>query len=151
MGLFYPNQTVVTLVGTKNASTSALTGIVLTASYQTETSTHPTKSWATGDYSRAEFLISYTEGSGESANSIQWKIEGSGDNVNWFQTGNDSTSGGTSTITAREFSFAGADAANAKINAGLDIAYKYMRISFKETGEASNFGNVYCEAIMSGK
>lgn len=149
MGLFYPQQYTIPLIGTKSAAFS-ITGVALTSSYQSETGSTPTKSFRTGDMSRIEFLISYTEGAAETANSIQWKVEASNDGTNWFQLANDSTSGGTSTLTAREFSFTGADGATAKLNAGLDIAYEWMRISVKETGVASNVGNVFVEALLSG-
>ena len=52
---------------------------------------------------------------------------------------------------AREFNFVGSDAASATISIGLDLFYKYVKVSCKETGVASNFGNVYIEATLAGK
>lgn len=153
MGLDYRSQILSTLVGTKSA-TNTLTGVALTAAYQAETTpqTTPTKSFDVGGHSRVEFAISYTEGATETANSIQMIVEWSPDGTNFYRLSNDGTVAGVDTMTAREFTFTGADAANSKITWGLDIAYKdLLRVSFKETGEASNFGTVYCEALLSGR
>lgn len=148
-GLSYATHEPLYLVGTKDAN-NAITAVALTSAYQSEAAGHPTKTFPCGGFSRIEFSISYTEGATESANSIQWKIEHSPDLVNFYQLPTDSTSGGTSTIAAREWTYTGADAANAKIDVGIDIAYKNLRISFKETGVATNAGTVYCEALLSG-
>lgn len=151
MGLDYGTQDVHTLVGTKS-SANALTGWALTASYQTEGAVKPTKTFDVGGFSRVEFAIAYAEGSAETANTLQVKVEFTPDGTNFYQLATDSTSGSTSTEAVREFTMAGVDSGTLYINFGLDIAYKdSMRISFKETGVASNFGTVYCEAVLSGR
>ena len=79
------------------------------------------------------------------------KFEASSDGTNYFRIPNDSTSAGTSTLTAREFTFVGADAASTTISIGIDIFYKFMKVSIKETGVATNKGTIYGEVLLSGK
>lgn len=149
MGLYYPEQTVVTIIGTKSGTTR--TSWPLTAAYQTESGTQPTKSFKTSGMSKLDLAILYTEGATETANSIQIRVEESPDNVNWYAIPNEAVSAGASTLTAREFTFVGADAAAATISIGIDIFYNYMRIAAKETGVVTNFGTAYVEATLSGK
>lgn len=120
------------------------------STYQAESTTEATKSFETGGFVRGNFDFLYTMGASETSNSIEIKIEGSPDRTNWYRIANDSTSAGTSTLTAREFTFVGTDGTTATISIILDIAYKYMRISVKETGVVTNKGSVYCEATLSG-
>jgi len=149
MSLRYKSHDPLVLIGTKTAA-GVTSGIALTSAYQTEGANKPTKSFTTGGYSRAVFNVLYTMGATETANSVELKIEESTDSINWFPVANDSTSGATSTLTAREFKFVGADAAAASISIFLDIAYKYLRVSAKETGVVTNAGNVYTEVLLSG-
>lgn len=149
MGLFYPNQVAQMIIGTKSGTT--YTGVTLESTYQNEASNVATKTFKVGGYVKVALDIVYTMGSAESSNSIEVKIEGSPDGTNFFRLPNDSTSGGTSTITAREFTFVGTNAAAANISIGIDIFYKYLRVSIKETGVGSNKGTVSVEATLSGK
>jgi len=150
MALYYPKQDTFAIWGTKSGTT--LTGVDLTASYQTESGfTVPTKTFACGGYSKLNIDVLYTMGATETANSIEIKIEGSPDGTNFYRIPNDSTSAGTSTLTAREFTFVGTNAAAATISVGLDIFYKYVKVWGKETGKVTNFGTVYAEATLSGK
>lgn len=146
MCLYYASQQPVVLVGTKSGATR--TSIALTDAYDVA---NKTKIFATGGYSKVNFDILYTMGAAETSNSIQLRVDASTDGTNFYRIPNESVSGGTSTLTTREFTFVGADAAAATISIGLDIFYKYMRISLKETGVASNVGTIYCEATLSGK
>ncbi len=149
MSLFYKTQEVSTLIGSKVGTTR--TPVTLESTYTTnEAVTDPTKSFHTGGFAKAVFDILYTVGAAETANSLQVKIEVSPDGTNWYRIANDSTTTGTSTLTAREFTFVGTDAAAATISIFLDIAYKYMRVSCKETGVASNKGTIYVESTLSG-
>lgn len=150
MGLYYPNQTVVALIGSKN-SANTISAIALTNAYQAESATVPTKSFAVGDMSRIEFMLKYTMGAAETSNTIEVKIDASNDLVNFYQIATDGTTGGTSTLTAREFTFVGANAAAAYLNFGLDIAYKYIRIAVKESGVSTNAGTIFVEGLLSGK
>ncbi len=149
MGLYYETQNPVVIIGSKTAA-GVTTGVQLESTYGTDESTAPTKSFSTGGASKLSLDIKYTMGATETSNSVQLKIESSPDSVNWYRLPIDTTVT-QSTITAREWTFVGTDAAAANINIFLDIAYKYMRISCKESGVASNKGNVFVEALLSGE
>jgi hypothetical protein len=163
MGLEYTSTTRIPVFGTvaytyEKDSTTILTATrtswSLTDAYQEESPsfpTRPTKTFKTSHYSKLNLSILYTMGSGESSNSIELKIEESPDGKNFYRIPNESVSSGTSTLTAREFTFVGSNAAEATISIGLDIFYKFMRVSAKETGVATNFGTVYCEGELLGK
>ncbi len=112
--------------------------------------TLPIKSFRTAGQVKLNLDILYTEGATETANSIEIKIESSPDGVNFYRIPNEAVSAGTSTITAREFTFVGNDAASATIAIGIDIFYKYMRISAKESGVVTNFGTAFVQATLSG-
>lgn len=159
MSLYYKKQHSFPVVGSvvytyENDKTTILTAtrtpIALTAAYQAESGTNPTKSFRTAGQSKLNLDISYTMGAGETGNSIQLKVEGSSDGKNFYRIPNEAVSTGTSTLTAREFTFVGVNAANATISIGLDIFYKYMRVSAKETIGASTFGTVFIEGTLSG-
>lgn len=149
-GLYYSSQETAVIIGTKTAA-GVRTGVALTSSYQTEGAGKPTKSFATGGYSKLNLDVLYTEGATETANSVELKFEGTPDFINYYRIPNEAVSGGTSTLTAREFTFVGADAASATISIGLDIFYKGMRVSCKETGVVTNAGNVFIEMTLSGQ
>jgi hypothetical protein len=146
MSLHYETQTTFPIIGTKKGTT--VTPVALTNSYDVA---NKTKIIPCGGYSKINFDVLYTMGAAETSNSVELRIEGSPDGTNFYRIPNESVSGGTSTLTAREFTFVGANAAAATISIGLDIFYKYVRISAKETGVASNAGTVYIEATLSGK
>jgi len=149
MGLFYPTQNVFMIIGSKSGTT--YTPVTLESTYQAESSTVATKTFAVGGYAKMNLDIVYKMGATETSNSIEVKIEVSPDGTNFFRIPNDATSGGTSTITAREFTFVGTNAAAANIAIGIDLFYKYVRVSIKETGVGSNKGTVSVEATLSGK
>lgn len=159
MALEYKNQINFPVIGTvtyvyqadgATISTATRTSWALTTAYQSEGTTKPTKTFATTGFSKVNFDIFFTVGAGETANSIELKIEGSPDGVNFYRIPNETVSGGTSTLTAREFTFVGADATTSTISIGLDIFYHYLRISAKETGVVTNAGSAYVEATLSG-
>lgn len=144
-GLFYPTQVQIPLIGTRSGA--VLSPVALTSGY-----TDNTKTFDVGGFSRLEVAVSYTMGATESSNSIEIKFDWSPDGTNFYQLMNDSTSGGTSTLTAREFTFVGANAANTKTTFGIDINYKdVMRISVKETGVSSNVGSIFIEGLLGGR
>lgn len=149
-GLYYPNISIFAGIGTKSGATR--TPIDLESTYQTETGqTKPTKTFACGGYSKMNLDLLYTMGATETSNSIQIKVEGSPDGTNWYRIANDSTSTDTSTLTAREFHFVGINAVAATISIGLDIFYKYLKISVKETGVVTNGGTIYGEITLLGR
>ncbi len=144
-------QTVPTFAiwGTKSGTTR--TSIAIASTYGTESGfTVPTKAFETGGFSKMNIDILYTMGAAETSNSIEVKIEGSPDRTNWYRIPNDSTVTGTSTLTAREFTFVGANAAAATISIGIDIFYKYVKVSGKESGVVTNAGTVYAELTLGG-
>lgn len=148
--LNYPITQTCTLIGTKSGTTR--TGVELESTYsETLNPTEPTNVIQTEGMSKMNLSILYNMGASETGNSLEIKIESSPDGTNWYRVANDSTSGGTSTITAREFTFVGTDGGAATIGIFFDIAYKYVRVSCKETGVATNKGDVYIEATLSGK
>lgn len=149
-GLFYPTQDPFAAIGTKSGTT--ISEITLESTYQTESGQlKPTKTFACGGFSKLNLDLSYTMGGSETSNSIEIKFEAGPDGTNYYRLPNDSTSGATSTLTAREFTFVGANGANATISIGLDIFYTDMKISIKETGVASNKGTIYGEVTLSGR
>lgn len=146
MSLEYTSQQTFPIIGTKSGTT--VTAVALTNSYDVA---NKTKIIPTGGMSKLNLDILYTMGATESSNSIELRIEGSPDGTNFYRIPNENVTAGTSTLTAREFMFVGANAAAATISIGLDIFYKYVRVSVKETGVDSNAGTIYVEATLSGK
>lgn len=143
MSLFYKSQVIFPIKGTKTTS-GTRTPIALGSAYDTP------KAFKTGGYSKLNLDILYTMGAAETANSIELQIEGSSDGVNYYRIPNETVSAGTSTLTAREFTFVGTNAAAATISIGLDVFYKFVRVSVKESGVAANAGTVYIDGTLSG-
>lgn len=147
MGLEYRNHSVQTIIGSKSGTTR--TSVALTDAYDVA---NKTKIIETGGYSKFNLDILYTTGATESDNSIDVRIEGSPDRANFYRIANESVGDGTSTLTAREFIFVEALASTAAtISIGIDVFYKYIKVSVKETGKVTNFGTVYAEYTLSGK
>lgn len=142
--LTYPVLTPLVLIGSKSGTT--ITEVALPSSYDTTV----TKTFETGGFSELVLDISYTMGAAETSNSIEIKVEDSIDRTNFYRLTNEAASAGTSTLTAREFTFVGTNAANAKFSYRLDVTYKFLKVSCKETGVAANAGTVFVEAILGG-
>lgn len=152
MGLYYPNQVNSVLIGSKTAA-GVRTGVALTSSYQAEGAGAPTKTFEVGTMSRVDFAVAYTMGATETSNSIEILLEWTPDRVSFYPLVTDSTTGGVSTLTEREFKYVGTtNAGLSEMTFGVDVSYSgALRISVKETGVASNAGNVYIEAVNSGQ
>ena len=220
MGLEYCLQTEITCIGSKTEA-GVLTAATLPTFYDFDGTT--TKAFTTGGMSKMELNGKYTAGTGETANSVQIIVEDSFDGVNYYRLLNESVSGGTSTLTQREFTITQVttygtlayDAQSANFTAGLkvtggtssatgyietdtdagstgtlllsnvsgtfqdneaitdsstgaatvngiltsittfalplDISNRYIRVSAKETGVASNAGTLSLTAIISGE
>ena len=144
--LYYPTQNTFSVIGSNSGTT--LTSVTLTAAYDVA---NKTKIFETGGYSKLNLDVLYTMGATETVNSIELRIEGSPDGTNFYRIPNEAVSGGTSTLTRREFTYVGVDASAATISIGLDIFYKFMRVSVKETGVVTNFGTVHVLGTLSGK
>lgn len=148
MSLTYKTQNPVVLIGSKT-SDGTRTGIELESTYSTTQDTEPTKVFKSGGHSKLTLDVNYTMGAAETTNSIEMKVEGSPDGINFYRLPIDTTVT-QSTLTAREWTFVGTNAAAATISVILDIAYKWMRVSFKETGVITNKGTLFCEGTLSG-
>lgn len=148
MSLHYENTVTFDVIGSKSVS-NLITPVTLTAAYDVA---DKTKIFETSGFTKANLDLQYITGSGETNNSIELRLEGSPDGSNFFRLPNETASAGTSTLTQREFTFVGAAAATTyTISIGLDVFYKYMRASVKETGVVTNFGTVYVGATLCGK
>lgn len=146
MGLHYKDTITAVIIGSKSGTTR--TPVAITNAYDNAATT---KIFETSGYSKLNLDVLYTTGAAETNNSVDIRLEGSPDGVNFYRLPNDSTTAGTSTLTAREFTYVGASAATAySISIGIDIFYKYMRVSLKETGVAANAGTVYAEYTLAG-
>ena len=145
MILAYRTQLPIAVIGTKTTA-GVRTPVTLTNAYNTTVMSIV----KTAGHSKLDLDLLYTMGATETSNSIEVKVECSTDGINFYRIPNESTTGGTSTLTAREFTFVGADAAATTISIGLDIFYKYVKVSLKETGVVTNFGTVYVEGTLSG-
>ena len=150
MALFYKNQEVGVLFGSKTAL-NVRTAVTLEAAY---VDSPATKIIPTGGFSQIVVDIDYTMGAGETSNSIEVKVEVSSDGTNFYRILNESISAGTSTVTVREFTYVGVSAAvpvvSSPISLPLDVMYKYMKFSVKETGVATTFGTCFAEYTLSG-
>lgn len=144
-GLNYQRQITFAIVGSKSGTT--LTSVALTDAYDVA---NKTKIFETGGMSKLNLDCLYTMGATETLNSIELRVEGSPDGTNFYRIPNESISSGTSTLTRREFTYVGVDAAATTISVGIDIFYKYVRVSVKETGKVTNFGTIYIEATIGG-
>ena len=146
MSLFFRSQDLFPVFGTKlTVAPFTRTPVTLTAAY-----TGNSKELKVAGYSKFNLDILYTMGATESANTIEIKMEGSYDGVNWYRIPNESNSSGVSTLYARNWVYTGVDAAAAPISIGIDIFYKYLKVSVQETGVVTNAGTIFAEATLSG-
>lgn len=129
--LGYRNQPVVT----------AFSNVVLTSAYTGNSFIH-----AVGGMAKIAIDIKYARGAAEAASKMQFKVEHSADGgTNWYSLTIDSTTT-ISTITAREWEIGN----TANLSVLLDIAYKQVRISVKESGVTTNAGTALVTLTDSG-
>ena len=95
--------------------------------------------------SKLSIDIDYAQGASETGNICHFKIEHSPDGTNWYQLVIDDTAT-VSDISGREWNITG----DAALNVILDIAYKQVKISMKESGVASNAGTATMVVMPSG-
>lgn len=143
MSLSYKTQQTITAIGSKDKKSKAITGETLTAEH-----TDNSYTISSGGYSKVNIDMQYTMAGGETGNGVSLIIENSPDGVNWFRTPNESTTDGTSTLFPREFVFSGENEGTKNLSFGLDVFYKHLRFSFKETDVATNFGTIYAELTL---
>lgn len=146
-GNFFPIHKTEAVIGSKNLDTNVRTSVALAATFDGSTQ----KAFEVGSMPNLTIDILYTMGATETSNSIEIRLEASPDGANFYRLANEAVVGGTSTLTAREFTFVGVNAAAATIQIFIDIAYKFMRIEAKETGVVTNAGTVYAEVTLSGR
>ena len=122
-------------------TSTAFNAVTLTAAY-----TENRHVFSTGGMQKLSIDLNYAMGSAETGNTMELLIEHSPDNgSNWYKLVIDTTSTSTSVITPREWQMA-----PEKLNIILDIAYKTMRMSIKETGVATNYGTATVAYTLSG-
>lgn len=126
---------------------SKLSAVALTSSYGDARSF----TIETGGMTDLVLYISYTMGATETSNSIEVKVESGQTATDLHRLTTLSTSGGTVTLTAVEYTFVGTNAAEAKFALPLMVADKYVKFSFKETGVATNAGTVTAKITTSGE
>lgn len=150
MSLGYGFQTLapITLIGTKT-SANVTTGNLLTSAYGGAGNTF---TFSTATMSKVNFSFAFALGAAETNNVLHVRIKTSADNTNFYQQLNNSVAAGTSTITQAEYQFTGAATASGPylFYLPLDVAEKWMQISVFESGVSANYGNLYCEATLSG-
>ena len=142
----------ITIVGTDTSTTVKFTDMAILADgYSSGQMGYLT---CGGGVSKINFYIVYKMGASETTNSLYFKIEGaSGNSIidqGYYQFVNDSTSSGTSTLTRREFTIVGTNASTISFSVPVAIQDEVLKISFKETGVATNFGYVHCKAKIFG-
>ncbi len=103
--------------------------------------------------------IEYTMGAGETANSIEVKIEFANPLVNgvdptsteWYQPTSESTIAGVTTLSPQSYTFSAVSAAATydRFQIGIIDRSKFMRVSIKETGKATNFGTASVRLIIT--
>lgn len=124
-GNYYPARQEFDVVGSNSSGTR--TYATLVDYYNLDGAT--TKTFESAGFIKLDLDVSYKAGVGETLNSIQIAVDGSQDGTNWYRFVNDSTADGTSTLTAREFTFAQSltdgtlayDAQSGNFTAGLKV------------------------------
>ena len=142
----------ITIVGTDTSTTVKFTDMATLADgYATGRFGNLT---CGGGVSKVNFYIVYKMGASETSNSLDFKVESAANNAvidqGFYQFVNDSASGGTSTLTRREFTIVGSAAATISFGLPLDVQDEVLKISFKETGVVTNFGSVHCQVKLFG-
>lgn len=146
MTLSYPSQPVIQVLGTKS-STNVLTPVALTT-----TASDNRKALETGGFAKYDLAIRLTTGSGETATKLLVELEQSPDGTNWYNIPSVSDTNGTSTVYTRTFEFtAGAAATTYSIGFGIDIWYKYVRVSFRTSGVVANQPTASAQVTLSGR
>lgn len=104
--------------------------------------------------------VEYTMGATETSNSIEVKVEfadplvGPAVTADWYRTTNEADSTATTALYLQEYSFEAASAAGTYDRFIIDltktlknIGHKYIRVSVKETGKATNFGSTSVKLV----
>jgi hypothetical protein len=108
------------------------------------------KEFSTYGMEKMVLYVNYTTGAAETNNSIEIKVEFTPDNAAFYQETNAADSGGTTTLTQKEYTFVGASAATSyKFSVPIELADNVVKVSIKETGVAANAGTATVLATLS--
>lgn len=97
-----------------------------------------------GEANNILLYLDYTMGESETSNTVEFKIEGSQDGTNWYQRQRESATAGAVTLAFEEYQV---DPGESRVLL-TDIADKYIRIMFKETGVSTNEGTISAVATF---
>jgi hypothetical protein len=150
--LAYPELKVIPIFGTKTLpATGATPTVIATSATLTAAYSGNAKSFAAGGNSELVVSWKYTTGTGETGTTLDIQVLNSNDNVNFYNTTNESASTGTSTLYTRTFAITGGTGATAYSNSyRLDITYPFIKIQVQEGGVSSNFGTLFMEGTLGG-
>lgn len=147
-GLYYPQQHIKALVGTKNTTSFELVPATLTTSYDDNNKI------ITTDYMPQMILnCQYTPGAGGGNNYPTIKLEFSSDGVNFQQEIIDDIAAGLTSFYTQVRKLADTTVAltTYKFRISVPLADKYFKFSVKETVTGGSAGIFYAEALISGK
>lgn len=147
MALGYTYQSTFVILGTRSGSTITTEELESTYAVAAAGATYV---FETGGMSKVNFNFRYTMGATETTNSIEIRIRTSPSGDVYHQIPNEAVSGATSTLTRREFTYVGVNAATSDLSLPLDIQDEYMEFAAKETGVVTNKGGVFVEMTLSG-
>ena len=143
MGLGYNSRIFVPLFG------GTTTGVATTSAYADNVSSVI----PIGGASKIVLYVSYTLASGETSNNINLRVDTSYTTALLYQLVNESVSGATSTLTQREFTFAGTTsvATSYNLTLPLDVSDNYFRVSFRESNfTGTNYGTATLFLLIEG-
>ena len=105
-----------------------------------------------GGAAKVTVYVSYTLAAGETNNNILLRIDTSHDSSTMYQLLNESVSGGTSTLTQREFTFQGATSVATSYNLALplDVSDNFIRVAIRETGNSPAYGTAHAWILICG-
>jgi hypothetical protein len=102
------------------------------------------KVFETAGFSKLSLEITYDMDAGETANTMELQLEESSNGTDWFSLVIDDTTT-VSVISARTWQMS-----EGNLNILVDIAYRFMRLSIKETGVATTAGTASVGYTLSG-
>jgi hypothetical protein len=150
MGLYYPQQHIKALIGSKNATSFELVPATLTTAY-----TGNSKIITTDYHPQMVIYAQYTPGASGAGNYVTLKLEFSSDGINFQQETVELPTIGTTNLYTQERKFDNNGATVAlttyKIRLAVPIADKFFKLSAKETLAGGSAGIFYAEALLSGK
>lgn len=126
---------------------NTLTGITLSTAYDGTGSI----TVGTAKKEKAELLVSYTMPAGESANTVNIKIETGPTTTDLYRHIERTQSGNESVSTASDITLVGNTVGENRFAIPLDVQNTYMKVSLKETGVAGTAGTASVKVMLSGR